>query len=392
MATSATDARGGGRVGLRQENGPTAAVRAIGAATALVCAVSMLLAVPGAAYAAPLDPGPGPSPAASPSPGPSGSALTNERLEEIRRQIEDLHRKVETATEAYNAAATAAENQSKEIVRIAGEIVAAQQRMDGLKRQAGALARAQYRVGAGGALPPEARLLLRSDPESFFKDAGVVHKGQQATRGLIQRLATTQAELDRNAAAASEQWKKVEATRVTRAAAKKEIEEKLAKAKAVEAGLRAEERERLRTLEEDAARRAQTTWLSSGVLKEVNGRASEAGRRAIAFATEQIGKDYEWGAVGPATYDCSGLTSKAWAAAGVTIPRTSQEQWRQLPKVDIKDMRPGDLIIYHEDAGHVGMYVGDGAMVHAPRTGRQITIAGAGSMRILGVVRPDSGS
>src|SRR5699024_11663565 len=67
-----------------------------------------------------------------------------------------------------------------------------------------------------------------------------------------------------------------------------------------------------------------------------------------------------WGAEGPTSYDCSGLTSQAWAAAGRPIPRTSQEQWRLLPHIAIKDMRPGDLIIYHADATHVGMYVGNG--------------------------------
>ncbi|MGO4429614.1 C40 family peptidase, partial [Streptomyces sp. MCAF7] len=103
----------------------------------------------------------------------------------------------------------------------------------------------------------------------------------------------------------------------------------------------------------------------------------------------QLGKDYVWGAEGPDTYDCSGLTQQAWAAGGRSIPRTSQEQWRQLQKVSVERMRPGDLIIYFKDASHVGMYVGDGAIIHAPRPGRQVTVAGAGSMPILGVVRPD---
>ncbi|MER5489455.1 C40 family peptidase, partial [Streptomyces sp. NPDC002812] len=127
----------------------------------------------------------------------------------------------------------------------------------------------------------------------------------------------------------------------------------------------------------------------SGVLKDLRTAASRAGRKAVAFATAQIGKPYEWGAEGPRTYDCSGLTSQAWAAAGHPIPRTSQEQWRQLTHVALKDMRPGDLIIYFDDASHVALYVGGGRIVHAPRPGRTVTLAGAGEMPILGVVRPD---
>ena len=75
----------------------------------------------------------------------------------------------------------------------------------------------------------------------------------------------------------------------------------------------------------------------------------------MAFATAQIGKPYVWGAEGPGSYDCSGpdLTGLGGGRAR-PIPRTSQEQWRQLPHVAVKDMRPGDLIIYFDDASHVG--------------------------------------
>ncbi|WP_338103837.1 C40 family peptidase, partial [Streptomyces rhizosphaericus] len=70
--------------------------------------------------------------------------------------------------------------------------------------------------------------------------------------------------------------------------------------------------------------------------------------RALAYALNQIGKPYVWGAEGPNSFDCSGLTSSAWAYAGRTIPRTSQEQWRQLPRVPLNQLRPGDLVIYYK--------------------------------------------
>lgn len=343
----------------------------MGTAAALVCAVSALIA-PGAAYAAPPDPRPGPR--------------SDGSLEQAREEIDGLYQKAEAATDAYNAARTASEKQSREIERISHEIDAAQERMAGLRQRAGALARAQYR---GADMPPEAQLLLRTRPEDFFQDAVTLHKGQQATKGMMAALAGTQRELDGYARSAEEQWRRLEENRKKKAAAKKEITERLADAKELQSRLQDEELARLRTLEDVAAREAQARWLDSGVLDEIGDRASKQGRKAIAYASRQIGKDYEWGAEGPKTFDCSGLTSQAWLAAGRPIPRTSQEQWRQLPHVAIEDMRPGDLIIYHDDASHVGMYVGKGEIVHAPRPGRQVTLAGAGSMRILGVVRPD---
>lgn len=235
--------------------------------------------------------------------------------------------------------------------------------MAALRRQAGAMARAQYRSGG---MSPEARVWLNADPEVFLDGVALARKGQHATKDVLGSLARTQADLDRYAKDATAKWARLEQSRTQRDAARKDIKAKLGAAKKLESQLAAKERERLRELEAEKAAKAQATWLRSGAVKDAKGKPTPAGERAVAFATEQIGKAYEWGAEGPKTFDCSGLTLRAWGAAGETIPRTSQEQWRQLPKVDIKDMRPGDLIIYHRDASHVGMYVGDGTIVHAP--------------------------
>ena len=350
------------------------------AAITLVCALTVL-ASPGQAFAAPEPP-----PARPGAPKDALGDVPKKSLEEVRLEIEALYRKAASATDAYNLAEEQADKQSAEIVRLAQEIVKGQARIDALKIRAGAAARAQYRDGG---LPPEAQLMLSGDPQLFLDSAGRIREGQKATRDLLGELSRTQADLASYTKDASAQWQKLEANRVKQEKAKKEINAQLAAAKKIEDRLQKEELERLVALERQAEYKAQTAWLSSGVLKEINGRASVQGKRAVQFATAQLGKPYVWGAEGPKSYDCSGLTSQAWAAAGKGIPRTSQEQWRLLPHIDIKDMRPGDLIIYHADASHVGMYIGDGAIVHAPRPGRNVTITGAGSMAILGVVRPD---
>ncbi|MFE7778589.1 NlpC/P60 family protein [Streptomyces sp. NPDC057445] len=357
--------------------------RCAAAAITVVCAVT-LLAVPSQAFAAPSAPL---APAAPSAPGaPEPPVPAKKTLEEIRLELEGLYARAASATDAYNLAEERAKKQSAEIVKLAQEIVRGQDRIADLKDRAGAAARAQYR---GGGLPPEAQLMLTDDPQLFLDGASRFTQGQKATKDLIAELEQTQEDLTAYTKEASAQWSKLEANRVRQAKSKKEINEQIDAAKKIESQLEKKERERLLKLEQEAAYRAQTAWLNSGVLKGAKGSASEQGRKAIAFATAQIGKPYVWGAEGPGSYDCSGLTSQAWAAAGRAIPRTSQEQWRLLPRIDIKDMRPGDLIIYHTDASHVGMYVGDGAIVHAPRPGRHVTLAGAGSMVILGVVRPD---
>ncbi|GGK18548.1 glycoside hydrolase [Streptomyces camponoticapitis] len=308
------------------------------------------------------------------------------KLEETRRKIDGLYSKAASATDAYNLAEARADNQSAELVKLASQMVNGQVRIDKLKRQAGAAARAQYRAGG---LPPEAQLLLTDDPQLFLDGAGRVQRGQKATKDLLGQMTEAQDDLTAYTTKAGIEWTKLEANRVKQAKAKKEISRQIKAAKKIEAGLEKQERDRLLMLEQQEAAKAQAAWLGSGELKDINGRASAQGRAAIAYATAQIGKPYVWGAEGPSSFDCSGLTSEAWKAAGKVIPRTSQEQWRLLPRVPIADMRPGDLIIYHGDASHVGMYVGNGSIVHAPRPGRQVTLTGAGSMLILGVVRPD---
>ncbi|MET7847534.1 C40 family peptidase [Streptomyces avermitilis] len=353
------------------------------AAIALVCAVTVLGA-PVAAHASPSKPTPTPAPTPSGSPTPAA----DEELEEVRGKLEKLYHDAAVATDAYNAAEEDTQKQSGQIVELAREIVKGRAKLADLKDRAGAAARAQYR---GGGLPPEARLWLSENPQAYLDGAGRVRQGEHATKGLLAEMTRTQEDLQQYARDASAQWKRLEANRKDKAAAKKKVKKQIAAAEQLESQLEKEEKERLAKLEAAAAAKAQTAWLGSGVLEDIKTKASEQGRKAVKFATEQIGKPYEWGAEGPKSYDCSGLTSQAWAAAGSGIPRTSQEQWRQLRHIDVKDMRPGDLVIYFDDASHVGMYVGDGAIVHAPRPGRTVTITGAGSMPILGVVRPDAG-
>ncbi|KIE25051.1 glycoside hydrolase [Streptomyces sp. MUSC 125] len=371
------------------------------AALTVVCAVTAL-AVPGTAFAAsasvpapttsgsPADStsptGPTDSPGSPVLPGPAQrTPPPNKDLEQVREKLDKLYHDAAVATDAYNAAEEKANDQSAEIVALAKKIVEGRRKLDRLKDQAGAAARAQYRTGG---LPPTAQFLLSNDPGQFLDGAGLILEGQRATKKLLDDMTRTQKELREYADDASEQWKKLERNRKDKAAAKKKIEQEIGAAKKLESKLEKKEKERLAKLEEQAALKAQTAWLDTGVLKKIDGKASAQGKKAVQYATAQLGKPYVWGAEGPNSFDCSGLTSQAWAAAGHPIPRTSQEQWKQLKHVSVKDMRPGDLIIYFDDASHVAMYVGDGAIIHAPRPGRTVTIAGAGSMPILGVVRP----
>jgi cell wall-associated NlpC family hydrolase len=117
---------------------------------------------------------------------------------------------------------------------------------------------------------------------------------------------------------------------------------------------------------------------------------------AIAAGRTRLGMPYVWGATGPSSFDCSGLTQWAYRRAGVSIPRTSREQYAGLPKVPLSQLAPGDLFFYATDVHdpstihHVGMYLGAGLSLYAPRTGSNVKIGPVGYGRILGAVRPSA--
>ena len=120
-----------------------------------------------------------------------------------------------------------------------------------------------------------------------------------------------------------------------------------------------------------------------------NGPASGPARQALNFAYAQKGKPYAYGAAGPSSYDCSGLTMKSWAAAGVSIPRTSQAQYNIGHHVSQSQLQPGDLVFFN-GLDHVGMWVGNGQLIHAPHTGDYVRVVPFSSMAssYVGAVRP----
>lgn len=351
------------------------------ATAALVCAI---LLSPGPGYAAPTDPGP----------------QDDKSIEDIRAELDGLYREAEVATEAYNAANEKAAKQEKRLTTLRKDLTRAEKRVKDLRDLAGAAARTQYRGGDLAATGIQ--LLLGDHPDQALDEAS---QARQAMRGLVnvsETQKTARKELSDQTEAATKELRELKSSRADKAAAKQKIEKKIATAERIEAGLEEEQTRRLAALERQRAREAEARWTESGgssgspAGKGKGGggtpgrgtQASGAAGKAVGFAMAQIGKPYVWGAVGPSSYDCSGLTSAAWAAAGHPIPRTSQAQWGGLTRVSLSSARPGDLIIYYNDATHVGMYIGGGQIVHAPRPGRNITTAPAASMPVLGVVRP----
>jgi peptidoglycan DL-endopeptidase CwlO len=109
---------------------------------------------------------------------------------------------------------------------------------------------------------------------------------------------------------------------------------------------------------------------------------------AVSTALAQLGKPYVWGAAGPSSFDCSGLTSYSWRAAGVTIPRTSSGQYSGLTRVSRAQLQPGDLVFEYSPVSHVSMYIGNNTIVEASRPGVPVRTASLSSRSPVGYARP----
>jgi len=175
------------------------------------------------------------------------------------------------------------------------------------------------------------------------------------------------------------------------AALKAGSDKKLTEAKAVLAKLTTEQQQTLANQDQKQTEDAQTlaeSALGTTPATTADTAGSAKGQTALAWARKQLGKPYVFGATGPNSFDCSGLTLGAWKAAGVSINRTSQAQFRNGKAVSKSELQPGDLVFYYSGISHVAMYVGKGMVIHAPHPGSSVKYAKLDSMPFAGARRP----
>ncbi|MFJ6842446.1 NlpC/P60 family protein [Streptomyces griseoluteus] len=307
---------------------------------------------------------------------------------QLLTDLQLLYRQAEQATETYNATAEKLTAQRAEVKRLDGELAQARLALKGSQGDAGRLAREQYQNSSNFSV--YVRLLLARDPQQALDEGHVIGRVAGERAAALDRLTGAEKRADALARSA----RKALDTQLTLAERQKkqrdDVTGRLLDVERLLASLTPEQRDEVTRLEQDGVAAAQRGLTDSGALGEDDRPASAEGGQAVRYALDQIGKPYRWGAVGPASFDCSGLTSRAWARAGTPIPRTSQEQWARLPHVPLNALRPGDLVIYFPEATHVALYLGDGKVVQAPRTGESVKISPLAANPVLGAVRPDA--
>lgn len=373
-----------------------------------VCiAAAVLLTAAGPPATARAEPLPATEPVAAPRPAPvpgkapasqPASAPATEPVGVLLTRLQDLYRKAEQASEAYNATEVALKARQEEERRLTAELGKARTALTAERALAGRLAREQYQHARGG-LSPYLRMLLTGDLRHASDQRRLTALQGARTAGVLARLEHGEQHAGTLAGAAR---KALDAQRNLTAEQKRHKDEVTGRLKEVErllASLTAEQLAQLGAREDALTAEAQREFVGSGRLGRAGAPSASAaaatptaaGGAALAYAAAQIGKPYVWGAEGPASFDCSGLTSRAWEHAGRSIPRTSQEQWAQLPKVPLDRLRPGDLVVYFPTATHVALYIGGGKVIQAPRPGTRVKVSPIAANPVLGAVRPDPG-
>ncbi|MFD3436051.1 NlpC/P60 family protein [Streptomyces sp. NPDC058685] len=341
-------------------------------------------------------------------------------VEEVQKKVDDLYRQAGTETQKYNQAKEATEEKRQQVGKLLDENAQRTEKLNESRQVLGNYAAAQYRTGA---VAPTAALLFADSPQQYFDQTQLMDRMTDRQRDVIADYETQRAAAAKQRATATESLESLTRSQRALRTSKQDVQAKLAEARELLSKLTAEEKARLAAIErekaEEARRKAEQkaeqeakaeaerqrrekereqnqgggtgtvpgTGTGSGSGSS-DGTSTAKAAKVLDFARAQIGKPYVWGAAGPSSYDCSGLTQAAWKTAGVSLPRTTWDQVKTGKRIETKDLLPGDLVFFYDDISHVGIYIGDGKMIHAPKPGANVREESIFYMPIYGSVRP----
>ncbi|MDX3570166.1 NlpC/P60 family protein [Streptomyces sp. ID05-47C] len=282
--------------------------------------------------------------------------------DEVKSKVDKLYEEAEQATEKFNGAKEKQEKLQKEVSTIQDNVARGQDELNELRDSIGLAAAAQYRTGS---IDSSLQLFLSSNPDDYLDKASTADQLSAQQVESLKKIQEKQRELAQDRAEASGKLKDLASTRTELGNKKKEVQSKLAEAQKLLNTLTAKEKADLAAADARASRDA-------GDRVDLGNTGPASGRAMAAFQAAQgkIGSPYVYGASGPSSFDCSGLTSWAFAQAGVSIPRISQDQANAGTRIySQSDLKVGDLVIFYGDLHHVGFYAGNGQVLHAPRSG-----------------------
>ncbi len=299
------------------------------------------------------------------------SAEPKPTLAQAKKKLEKLNEQADQIVEKYNQASEKWKRAKKKYVTLNSELARQSEQVAGLRKELVAMAVSTYQFGAVNSWEG---MVYQADPGALLSGLASVDQMSASRAQSLSAFDEATKALRLNTNLAKGALSEADETR-----------DELAKEKAKADKMVRAQTKLLRELNVFKAGNPE----SGGI--QYTGPASGNARAALQFAFAQVGKPYQYGGTGPGGWDCSGLIQASWRSGGVSLPRTTWEQWSwgASRKVSLNDLQPGDLI-FSEGLGHVSMYAGNGQIVHAPQTGDVVKVVplSAYGRRLVGAVRP----
>jgi peptidoglycan DL-endopeptidase CwlO len=303
---------------------------------------------------------------------PSSPAQAEPDIDDVQTRVDRLYHEAEQAQERYHDAQLELKDLQRDLTSLQADQDRQDDAFEDVRDQVQDSIVRQYE---GESLSNVGQVVVSDDPSSFLAQLSTMSAFNDLQSQLFDKYSTEADALGIRQAATEKRAADVADLEKQLADDKETVDKKLAEAQDLLDELKAKEREEILS-------RGSTTRVPSDV--PASGRAAAA----VAYALAQVGDAYVYGAAGPSAFDCSGLTMMAWAQAGVSLPHSSSAQFGSGPHIAMSDLQPGDLVFYYSPISHVGMYIGNGMIVHAANPGTGVVVSSVSSMPYSGAVRP----
>ena len=308
---------------------------------------------------------------------------------QVKAKVDKLYQEAEVATEKYDGAKEKADAAEKQLNTLRDEAARKTEKLNSARDSLGYVAAAQYRSGG---MDPAVQLMLSSNPERYLDGAEFADRVGHRQTAAVALVRQQLREIEQLRGAAHIELTSLKSRQAELGRQKKTINGKLDQARRLLSGLTPQERVQVGEAG-GTGRASRSTTAARGALAAPGSSAAASdapnsrAAAAVSYAYQKLGSPYVWGATGPNAFDCSGLIQAAYSSAGVSLPRTTYAQINAGQRVSRSELRPGDLVFFYSGISHVGIYVGDGQMIHAPNPTAPVRLAPIDQMPFAGATR-----
>ncbi|MFF6976852.1 NlpC/P60 family protein [Streptomyces sp. NPDC008343] len=307
---------------------------------------------------------------------------------QVKAKVDKLYHEAEVATEKYNGAKEKADAAERRIRSLQDEAARKTEKLNSARETLGSMAAAQYRDGG---VDPALQLALSNDPDRYLDGAEFAERAGNRQAASVASVRRQLREIEQLRGAARIELTSLQSRQAELQGHRKTITDKLDTARTLLTQLTAEERARLQSASGTTDRAARSSTGSRDALTAPGSATAQApnarAASAISYAYSKLGSPYVWGATGPNAFDCSGLTQAAYRSAGLSLPRTTYAQIDAGRRVSRSELLPGDLVFFYSGISHVGLYIGNGQMIHAPNPSAPVRVAPLDEMPFAGATR-----